>query len=48
MKLDAAVMLIFATALISMSVDVVSRRLRRALRIDSISTRLSAAPVKPR
>jgi phosphonate transport system permease protein len=46
LKLDVAVMLIFAMALLSMSVDVFSRRLRRALRIDSMPTRLSAAPVE--
>jgi phosphonate transport system permease protein len=48
LKLDVAVMLIFAMALISMLVDVFSRRLRRALRIDGMPTRLSAAPVDPR
>jgi len=41
-------MLIFAMAMLSMSVDVFSRRLRRALRIDGMPTRLSAAPVEAR
>jgi phosphonate transport system permease protein len=48
LKLDVAVMLIFAMALLSMSVDVFSRGLRRALRIDSMPTRLSASPVEAR
>ncbi len=48
LKLDVAVLLIFAMALLSMAVDVLSRRLRRALRIDTMPTRLSAAPVDPK
>jgi hypothetical protein len=37
--------LIFAMTLLSMSIDML---LRRALRIDGMPTRLSAAPVDPR
>jgi len=48
LKLDVAATLIFAFALLSMLVDVFSRRLRRGLRIDNMPTRLSAAPVEPR
>jgi phosphonate transport system permease protein len=48
LKLDVAVVLILAMALLSMAVDVLSRRLRRALRIDTMPTRLSAAPVEPK
>ena len=48
LKLDVAAVLILAFALLSMLVDVFSRRLRRGLRIDTMPTRLSAAPVEPR
>jgi phosphonate transport system permease protein len=48
LKLDVAATLIVAFALLSMLVDVFSRRLRRGLRIDNMPTRLSAAPVEPR
>jgi phosphonate transport system permease protein len=43
-KLDVALVLLLATALLSMSVDVLSRSLRRHLRIDAMATRLSEAP----
>jgi phosphonate transport system permease protein len=43
-KLDVAVVLILVTALLSMSVDTLSRGLRRRLRIDTMPTRLSEAP----
>src|SRR5712692_8351054 len=43
-RLDVAVVLLIATALLSMSVDVLSRGLRRRLRIDAMATRLSSAP----
>jgi phosphonate transport system permease protein len=43
-KLDVAVVLLLATALLSMGVDVLSRGLRRRLRIDAMATRLSEAP----
>ena len=48
LKLDVAAVLILAFALLSMLVDVFSRRLRKGLRIDTMPTRLSAAPVEPR
>jgi len=47
LKLDVAAVLILAFAALSMLVDVFSRRLRRGLRIDTMPTRLSAAPVEP-
>jgi phosphonate transport system permease protein len=43
-RLDVAMVLIFATALLSMSVDGLSRGLRRRLRIDTMPIRLSEAP----
>jgi len=43
-KLDVAVVLIVATALLSMIVDAFSRGLRRRLRIHTVPTRLSEAP----
>jgi phosphonate transport system permease protein len=43
-RLDVAVILLAATALLSMTVDVLSRGLRRRLRIDAMATRLSEAP----
>jgi phosphonate transport system permease protein len=43
-RLDVAVVLILVTALLSMTVDVFSRSLRRRLRIDTMPTRLSEAP----
>jgi len=43
-RFDVDAMLIVATALLSMSVDVLSRDLRRRLRIDTMPTRLSEAP----
>src|SRR5712691_2156692 len=43
-RLDVALVLLMATALLSMSVDVLSRGLRRRLRIDAMATRLSEAP----
>lgn len=47
-KLDVAVLLIVATALLSMIVDALSRSLRRRLRIDTMPTRLSEAPSESR
>jgi phosphonate transport system permease protein len=46
LKLDVAVVLILAVALLSMLVDAVSRGLRRSLRIDAMPTRLAAAPAE--
>lgn len=43
-RLDVAVVLIIATALLSMIVDAFSRGLRRRLRIHAVPTRLSEAP----
>jgi len=43
-RLDVAVMLILATAVLSMAVDTFSRRLRRRLRIDEMPTRLADVP----
>jgi len=43
-RLDVAIVLILVTALLSMTVDALSRGLRRRLRIDGMPTRLSAAP----
>lgn len=43
-RLDVAVVLIVATALLSMAVDAFSRGLRRRLRIDAMPVRLSEAP----
>lgn len=43
-RLDVAVVLIVATALLSMIVDALSRALRRRLRIETMPTRLSEAP----
>ena len=47
-RLDVAMVLIFATALLSMTVDALSRGLRRRLRIDTMPTRLSEAPSEMR
>lgn len=47
-KLDVAVVLIVATALLSMVVDAFSRGLRRRLRIHTVPTRLSEAPSETR
>ena len=47
-RLDVAFALIIATALLSMTVDAFSRGLRRRLRIDTLPTRLSAAPSEAR
>src|SRR5262245_24071951 len=47
-RLDVAVVLIIATALLSISVDALSRGLRRRLRIDMMPTRLSEAPSETR
>jgi phosphonate transport system permease protein len=47
-RLDVAFVLIIATALLSMTVDAFSRGLRRRLRIDTLPTRLSAAPSEAR
>jgi phosphonate transport system permease protein len=43
-RLDVAVVLIVATALLSMTIDTFSRALRRRLRIETMPTRLSEAP----
>jgi len=43
MKLDVAMVLIIATAMLSMAVDAFWRGLRRRLRIDAMPTRLSEA-----
>ena len=51
LRLDVAVVLIVATALLSLCVDSLSRALRRALRIADLATRLSdtaRAPISPR
>jgi len=47
-RLDVAVVLIIATALLSIAVDALSRGLRRRLRIDTMLTRLSEAPSETR
>ncbi|MGH7880132.1 MAG: PhnE/PtxC family ABC transporter permease [Candidatus Binataceae bacterium] len=47
-RLDVAVILIVATALLTMTVDALSRGLRARLRIDSMPTRLSEAPSEAR
>jgi phosphonate transport system permease protein len=47
-RLDVAMILIIATALLSMAVDALSRGLRRRLRIDTMPTRLSEAPSEMR
>jgi phosphonate transport system permease protein len=47
-RLDVAMVLILATALLSMAVDALSRGLRRRLRIDTMPTRLSDAPSEMR
>lgn len=47
-RLDVAVVLIVATAILSMIVDAFSRGLRRRLRIDTMPTRLSEAPSETR
>jgi phosphonate transport system permease protein len=44
LRLDVAIVLILAVAMLSMTVDAFSRTLRRRLRIDALPTRLSAAP----
>ena len=44
LRLDVAVVLILATAALSMTVDAFSRALRRALRIDALPVRLQQAP----
>jgi phosphonate transport system permease protein len=44
LRLDVAVVLILAVAMLSMTVDALSRTLRRRLRIDALPTRLSATP----
>lgn len=47
-KFDVAVVLIVATAILSMAVDALSRGLRRRLRIDGMPTRLSEMPAESR
>ncbi|MFD0938436.1 PhnE/PtxC family ABC transporter permease [Methylobacterium trifolii] len=42
LRLDVAAVLILATALMAIGIDALSRALRRALRIDTLPTRLSA------
>ncbi len=46
LRLDTAAILLIAVAALSMSVDALSRRLRRSLRIETLSTRLSADRVQ--
>ena len=41
LRLDVAIVLILAVVLLSAAIDALSRRLRRALRVDSLPTRLS-------
>ena len=43
-RLDVALVLIIATALLSMAVDALSRGLRRRLRLEHMPTRLADAP----
>ena len=43
LRFDVAFVLIVAVVLLSMAIDALSRRLRRALRIDALPTRLSDA-----
>ena len=43
-RLDVAMVLLIATALLSVAVDSLSRGLRRRLRIDTMPTRQSEAP----
>lgn len=45
-RYDVAMILIVATALLSISVDALSRGLRRRLRLENLPTRLSEAPVE--
>jgi phosphonate transport system permease protein len=45
LRLDVAVVLIVATALLTVAVDVLSRALRRSLRIADLPTRLSGPPI---
>ena len=45
LKLDVAMVLVLATALLSMSVDALSRALRKALRVQNLPGRLSAGPI---
>jgi phosphonate transport system permease protein len=47
-RIDVAMVLIVATAVLSMAVDSLSRRLRRRLRLDTMPTRLSDAPSEMR
>lgn len=44
LRLDVAVVLILATGALSMTMDALSRALRRRLRVESMPTRLSAMP----
>jgi phosphonate transport system permease protein len=44
-RFDVAVVLVLATAFLTMGVDAMSRGLRRRLHIDAMSTRLAEAPV---
>jgi phosphonate transport system permease protein len=47
LRLDVAVILILATAALSMTIDTFSHWLRRRLRIDTMPTRLASAPDEP-
>ncbi|MFC6791661.1 PhnE/PtxC family ABC transporter permease [Methylobacterium komagatae] len=47
LRLDVAVLLIAATALLTMAVDALSRTLRRSLRINDLPTRLSGPQAVP-
>ena len=44
LRMDVAVVLILATAALCASIDALSRRLRSALRISTLATRLADAP----
>ena len=47
LKLDVAMVLVLATAILSMAIDALSRGLRKALRIQDLPGRLSAGPILP-
>ena len=45
LRFDVAIVLIVVTILLSASIDLISRTLRRALRISTLPTRLADGPV---
>jgi phosphonate transport system permease protein len=47
LRFDVAFVLIVVVVLLSAAIDALSRRLRRALRIDALPVRLSAAATAP-